>query len=476
MALMRHLSSDLVFQALTGLLLVVTASAAPASVWRVNTEGTGDAPTIQAAIEQATAADTVLIEAGTYTEHLVLENKPLTLVGEAGAQSTVLDGGLAGRILTLRTTGERVVLQGLTLRRGRPSGIMAPGGAVAAFRSPLTIDGCVFEENLVNLGVGGAVFSTFLATAGAPSGTVDSPREGIPAGETAYIAPLPPAAEMVIINSRFVGNRAGSDGGAVFSEEVPSSFSACVFRQNTAVQGGAVALLHHTHFVTHCVFDANEAKGSGGGLHFTGNGVVTVNETLFSDNRADDFGGGLRAVSGMELEIVRSWFIGNTAYRGAGAHVLHTPLTAERVFWTEGSAADRGGGILVDDSDPAAFTHCSWLGNTAGNRGASLSSLGSSLSIASCYAGDDDPEALDCPGGDVIHAACNAGGPSSGGCVAFVARMAVEACPSFPDALCTLPTVPGCGVVGHAETICPQGSCATPALPATWGRLKSRYR
>jgi hypothetical protein len=73
------------------LVLVIMASGSSARTWRVNTAGTGDAPTLHAAMDSAAAFDVVLVEAGEYFVASGLDvPKNVRLVGESGAGRTLI--------------------------------------------------------------------------------------------------------------------------------------------------------------------------------------------------------------------------------------------------------------------------------------------------------------------------------------------------------------------------------------------------
>ena len=75
-----------------------------------------DYPTIQSAIDAASPGDTILVAAGTYTEHVEV-NKQLTLTGDLSQPSNVVvDAGGSGNAITLTVDG--CVLQGFKVQNG----------------------------------------------------------------------------------------------------------------------------------------------------------------------------------------------------------------------------------------------------------------------------------------------------------------------------------------------------------------------
>jgi hypothetical protein len=94
------------------LLLPGICTSSYARTWYVNEEGTGDAPTIEAAMDSAAYGDTVLVGAGTYASSGVMMGDGVTLKSELGpTQTTLIAQALA-------LPAELGTLEGFTLTGG----------------------------------------------------------------------------------------------------------------------------------------------------------------------------------------------------------------------------------------------------------------------------------------------------------------------------------------------------------------------
>src|SRR5262245_5317577 len=140
---------------------------AAARDWRITPDGSGDAPTIQAGLDSATAGDVVLLAPGTYTWTSQQASPPsmlrlaagLTLRGEAGAATTVLDAESMGRLIECVDYGEGLI-EDLTCLNGLTAEDDARGGAIDARGTSLpSVRRCVFRGNVATGGTarGGAI-------------------------------------------------------------------------------------------------------------------------------------------------------------------------------------------------------------------------------------------------------------------------------------------------------------------------------
>lgn len=137
----------------------------PRKVWTVYADGSGEAPTIAAAIESCLAADTVRVGPGVYAESLALA-PDLVLLGRDGALATRITLPTAGEGLTCTGCGPGTEVRGLTfagfasagLRFTSPSGARvrgvrfeANGAGARVFGGHADFDSCLWWENALGL-------------------------------------------------------------------------------------------------------------------------------------------------------------------------------------------------------------------------------------------------------------------------------------------------------------------------------------
>jgi len=119
----------------------------------------GDAPTIQAGVDSASAGDTVLVACGTYAEADLSLKSGIVLRSETGqADCVTIDAQREGRVFWCVGVDSTASIEGLTLTGGAANGVVWPdntGGAMYCENSSLAISGCVFDDN--SAAYGGAV-------------------------------------------------------------------------------------------------------------------------------------------------------------------------------------------------------------------------------------------------------------------------------------------------------------------------------
>jgi predicted outer membrane repeat protein len=225
------------------LTLVLAASPARAETWTVAPDGSGDFPTIAAAIGAATNGDIIELADGIFTgdgnRNLVVYNRSLTIRSESGDPSAcVIDPeggpGLTRRAFSFQGTPSTFVVENVGFTGGTAlgAGTDSYGGAII-FRnssSPTspTLIGCAFSGNEAGSG------AAMLCLSGCSPSFTDC---------------------------TFVGNVAEQKGGAAYmTTDCFPVFERCIFRENSATSGGALYCGNNTSpTFTYCTFYANSA-------------------------------------------------------------------------------------------------------------------------------------------------------------------------------------------------------------------------
>ena len=114
-----------------------------------------DYPTIQAGIDAAVDADTVLVASGTYTgdgnRDIDFLGKAIVVMSEEGPDSATIDCGTVGRAVNFRL-GEDFdsKLMGFTLSNWRNPTDPPMGGAIYFYDSAPVIQNCIIKNNFAN--------------------------------------------------------------------------------------------------------------------------------------------------------------------------------------------------------------------------------------------------------------------------------------------------------------------------------------
>ncbi len=254
--------------------IIVASCAVPASArtWRIRVDGTGDAPTIQAAVLASADYDSILVAPGVYTwtnqntqpndQFTMIQFKRgqdfVTIVSEAGPEATILDAELQGRVLV--TEGQNyLTVDGFTMRGGRAPGLSLPiGGCMILHVSHDTFRNCVFTENWAPTGgvawVGGLAEPTFV--------DCEFKYNTANIGGALYI--VNSETRITLRRCRFHHNTADTGGGALYMVHILATIEDCVFAFNRAPQGGAVFMRSMwAATIAGCTLIRNEGEGAG---------------------------------------------------------------------------------------------------------------------------------------------------------------------------------------------------------------------
>jgi predicted outer membrane repeat protein len=278
--------------------------------------------------------ETVSVCAGTYYLHLNLADDTV-LQGIGGTSAVVLDGGSAGRVLTL---GDGNTVSGLTVQHGSASS----GGCISA------ADDLVLSELLVQ--------------------DCEASSRGGGLALTGTDAQL--------TDSTFDGNAASDSGGALYSIAGSASIEGCTFTDNEADDGGAIAWDRAGALsIVDTSFVDNLATQSGGALHCERLTATSldISDTSFTTNVTGVSSGGAIYADQCDLELTDTTATSNTASGSGGAlAVFDSDLTTDGLDLTSNSASADGGGLFFSSGGFATIDDGTWLGNSAGADGGGM--------------------------------------------------------------------------------------------------------
>ena len=264
---------------------------------------------VQAAINAASAGDTIVICKGTYEENVTI-SRNLTLAADQG-EDVELEGTGSGSVVTI-PAGVAATIRGLIITGGAGTaddrGFLRGGGILNS--GTLTVDTCDIAKNTAQ--IGGGIYND-------------------------------DGAELDIIGRSFVSENSGGDGGGIYNN-------------GTLTVGDGAELLD------------NEADGNGGGIF--NEGQVTIDGGNVIGNTAAGTGGGIINFAG-SLTIQNNSFVADNkatnsgGFGGDGGGIYNefgATLTVSGSSVSANEAAERGGGIfnvgtvslqntLVDDND-----------------------------------------------------------------------------------------------------------------------------
>jgi len=270
---------------LIAILSACVSNLATARTWYILPDGSGDAPTIQAGMDSATAGDTLLLACGTYYEHGISLISEICVRSETGSpQCVTVDGQEMGSVLRADSVDGMTSIEGLTIRGGHA----ATGGGLLCIHAIPRVKNCAFLWNGAYGWQGGG------AIAYHSSVPLEASIEGTKFVRNSVADAAGPGAVLASGVSLSVVDCVFEEtsGSAVGVENASGIFKRCTFTRNDCLFGGALAFYlwpDHKILVDSCQFVQNTAEALGSAL-WQAYGLVEVSNSVFWDNHGGDGG------------------------------------------------------------------------------------------------------------------------------------------------------------------------------------------
>jgi len=163
-----------------------------------------------------------------------------------------------------------------------------------------------------------------------------------------------------ILGCNFKKCRAGSGGAVSVDAETVGSVDTSEFADNLAADSGGAVIVSHSRFLVEGTrFTGNQAVRFGGAMAVITQSSVTVYDSNFSQNVADE-GGGV-AIIESTVTLQGSHFQENVANGAGGAGLRSSRSYVDligNVFFANMAPGGGGGGILWDGESPLMRTVC----------------------------------------------------------------------------------------------------------------------
>jgi hypothetical protein len=302
---------------ISALLFCLFAVSAFGDTVYVDANGTGDYPTIQAAIDDANDGDVIILQPGTYTDDgnrdIDFLGKPITVKSENGPENCIIDcqGTYSENHRGFYFTdneGQNSILEGLTITNAYVVVACEAGAGIYIDGASPTIDRCIVTNNHAELESGSLCFCK---------------------GGGIFISD---ANNLLITNSTVSDNFAGAWGlgGGIYCSGGPEdkvTLQNCLIANNTALAeygggGGGINCNYLANLtISNCTITGNVAISEGGGIFCDSIADVTIQNCIISNNNTLEefgYGGGIYCAYPDDLAVINCTITNNSVIDEGG--------------------------------------------------------------------------------------------------------------------------------------------------------------
>ncbi|MDP2312188.1 MAG: MopE-related protein [Pseudomonadota bacterium] len=315
---------------------------------------------------------------GTYFVNVTVTGNTVSILGEGGADATVLDGGGLDRVVAV--SGGGLTLEGLTLTNGSSAGY---GAGLQCVSADLLVQDVIVTGN-TSAGYGGGV-----------------------ALDTCVNAEL--------LDTEITDNTSLVAGGLYAATSDGLVLDGLLVDDNMGTRGGAGLYLGYSSFtLSNSTVSNNHTDPSysaGGLMDYYSDG--TIDTVAFTDNAAS-YGGALEVLTGVTT-VTNSTFSGNSG--GAVYGFVSSTITFSDTTFTDNTATYQGN-IYLDNGVTTTFTDCTFTDNAGGTAGVFTFNRSSSADIVtSSFSGNTPYDAYAAGSGYTLGPSATRTCSDSAGCI-----------------------------------------------------------
>jgi hypothetical protein len=301
--------------------------------------------TIQAAIDDSTPDDEIVVSAGTYNENIVIDNKNITLKSSDPADSaivaaTIIDGQDLDSVVKI-LNGDTSTLEGFTIQNGDEPDY-GGGGIFISGSSP------VIRYNIIG----------------------DKTDDGVDTGNTGDcgggICIVDGSIEPHIYQNKIIGNKGYYGGGMYIGYASPLVANNNIKDNVSDYEGGGIAVFYskedgYCPTIKDNTIEYNKTtESSGGGIVVGEQGSAIIENNRINNNEASIYGGGIHIYANSDAYIREGNIIeyNEAGYNGGGIYIYSdgiitiTSNTINNNIANIASGSYSGGGIYVEYSSP----------------------------------------------------------------------------------------------------------------------------
>ncbi len=329
----------------------------------------GENPTINDAISNASDGDEIVVAPGVYTENIKIDGDYITIRSSDGASSTVIRGDGTFTTLDIKNVkddGQVFRLEGFRITGGQ--GTTGRGGGVTITKSDPVIKNSIISDN-VGSEHGGGILINDEANPTIVGTTISNNTTPFYGGGIYIVNNSRPTIINSVIESNtatiVVNNVNGGGGGGIYVDANSAPvISNNVIRNNTAKHaGGGIALRKGVTAVIQGNTISGNTASYGGGIHneTEGSEVTITSNTISSNTAVEDgdfpgsgYGGGVSFYNKSTSKLADNLIDRNSAARGGAGIVIAENAspnivrnTIEKNIVSATSSPAHGGGVYI---------------------------------------------------------------------------------------------------------------------------------